>query len=66
MRKGGTIYPKITKLPANAQPVSEYAALNNIAVGQVYIKYKRFEAGTGKDPEYKIRCFMGSNFVIPS
>lgn len=66
MRIEGTIYPPINKLPASAVVVSKYATDNNTAVGYVYIKYKRFKAGKGEDPGYTIRCFQGSNFVIPN
>lgn len=66
MRRNGTIYPPIEILPANALPVSLYAEQNKTAVGYVYIKYKRFESGKGKDPGYRINCFMGTNYIIPS
>lgn len=64
MRKNGTKYEKIDTLPKNALPVSAFAEKLGIAVGQVYIKYERFINGKGKDPNYSIRCFMGSNFII--
>lgn len=66
MRINGTKYDTIEKLPAIAQPVSEYARENNTAVGYVYIKYERFLAGKGSNPGYSIKCFKGSNFVIPT
>lgn len=75
MRKGGTLYDKIEKLPASAVPVSEYADAIGWKVGSVYMKYKRFIHGyttsggnpsKGSDPGYIIRCYKGMNFVIPS
>ncbi len=65
MRTNGTKYPNITKLPENALPVSKFATDKGIAVGQVYMKIIRFANNEGKHPGYVIRCFMGSNFVIP-
>jgi len=74
MRKNGTLYPKIDKLPTKAIPVSAYAASVPIKVGTVYMKYKRFtdgyttgagNPGKGSNPGYKIRCYKGMNFVIP-
>jgi len=54
-----TKYPAINTLPAGAMRVSEYAALNNITVAYVYIKYGRGKA------EYEIRQFQGINFILP-
>lgn len=74
MRKKGTKYPKIAHLPDNAVPVSEFANVQAIQVGTVYMKYKRFtdgyttgagNPGKGSNPAYKIRCYKGMNFVIP-
>lgn len=65
MRTDGTIYPVIKLLPENAMPVSVFARERKIAVGQVYMKIKRFEDGKGGKPDYSIRCFMGTNYVIP-
>lgn len=64
MRKNGTKYEKIDTLPKGAMPVSKFAEELGIAVGQVYIKYERYLNGKGKYPNYEIRCFMGSNFII--
>ena len=65
MRKNGTIYEAINALPENALPVSTYAREQNIAVGQIYMKYKRYLNGSSNKPDYTIRCFKGANFVIP-
>lgn len=74
MRKKGTRYTKIEKLPSKAQPVSDYAEAKGIRVGTVYMQFKRFSegyttnAGTvskGSDPGFEIRCFKGTNYVIP-
>ena len=66
MRTQGTIYPSINILPEKAKPVSTFAYENKMAVGHVYTKFKRYESGESKNnPGYVIRCFMGSNFVIP-
>mgnify|MGYP007031193079 CR=1 FL=1 len=70
MRLKGTNYDKINELPDNAQPVSLYARDNGTAVGYVYIKHDRHfkpKEGVkpGKYPGYIIRCFQGSNYVIP-
>ena len=51
-------------------PVSMFAKDNEMAVGYVYIKYERhFNPQPGKKageyPGYVIRCFQGSNYVIP-
>lgn len=66
MRKKGTQYPTIENLPPRSLPVSVYADENNISVAYVYIRYKRYENGKTSDPCYRIRCFMGMNYVIPS
>lgn len=66
MRRNGTIYPVIKQLPANALPVSAFAEREKTAVGYVYTKYKRYLEGKGQDPGYEIRCFMGSNYIIPT
>lgn len=71
MRTAGTIYEAIESLPAKALPVSHYASQENIAVGQVYIQYRRYldgypKTGTkGPYPGYIIRSFRGMNYVIP-
>jgi len=65
MRLNNTKYDLINDLPNNALPVSIYAKDNNTAVGYVYIKYERYLADKGKYPGYEIRCFKGSNYVIP-
>lgn len=70
MRTAGTIYEPIEALPAKAMPVSLFAKENDIAVAQVYTKYKRstngYENGTiGPHPGYTIRSFCGMNYVIP-
>ena len=54
-----TKYQSIDTLPAGAMRVSEYAALNNITVAYVYIKYGRGKA------DYEIRQFQGINFILP-
>lgn len=65
MRINGTKYEMINSLPSNALPVSIYAHNNNTAVGYVYIKYDRHLRGEGSKPNYTIKCFQGSNFVLP-
>ena len=70
MRIKGTKYPAIDKLPSGAMPVSRFADKEKMAVGYVYIKYERhFNPQPGKKageyPGYVIRCFQGSNYVIP-
>ena len=66
MRYNGTKYPKVDNIPPNSMPVSQYAKENNIAAAYVYVKYERFLNGKGQDPGYTIKCFLGSNFVIPN
>ena len=66
MRLNNTKYQLIDKLPAGAMPVSRYANEMNTAVGYIYIKYERFLTGKGTNPNYTIKCFQGSNFVIPN
>ena len=65
MRMNGTKYDVIDTLPAEAVPVSVYARNNNTAVGYIYVKYERYLNGKGSKPDYTIKCFMGSNFIIP-
>lgn len=65
MRTEGTQQTEINILPENALPVSTYARQVNTAVGYVYIKYKRYQEGKGKKPDYEIRCYKGMNYVIP-
>ena len=65
MRINGTKYETIDKLPAAAQPVSQFASSKNTAVGYIYIKYERYLSGKGSNPGYSIKCFKGSNFIIP-
>jgi hypothetical protein len=67
MRAKGTKYDPIDKLPANARPVSVYAADNEIRQpAYVYTMYDRFLAGTGRNPGFTIRCWQGMNFVLPA
>lgn len=65
MRLKGTIYPEIETLPENAMAVSQFAAQNNMSIGHVYTKFKRATAGT-TEVTYTIRCFKGTNYVIPN
>lgn len=66
MRLQGTKYEEIKTLPADALPVSKYAEKVKTAVGYVYVKYDRWTRGESKvSPNYSIKCFQGSNFVIP-
>lgn len=65
MRLNGTKYEAIDNLPRNALPVSMYANNNNMAVGYVYIKYERYLIGKGTKPPYTIKCWNGSNYIIP-
>ena len=64
MRRNGTKYESIDRLPDDAQPVSLFAAGQNTAVGVVYIRYDRYLAGKGKDPGYRILGYMGMNWVV--
>lgn len=72
MRHKGTKYTSIStdelkQLDTDIMQVSVYAAQHNIPnMNYVYIKYDRFLAGKGSDPGYTIRCWNGSNIVIPN
>lgn len=71
MRLNGTNYANIDKLPDDAKPVSKWAELNQTAVGYVYIKHDRHfkpKEGVkpGPHPGYIIRCYQGTNYVIPA
>ena len=72
MRRKGTKYDIITteelqhlkQLPVQ---VGVYADQNNIRnMNYVYIMYDRFLAGKGSNPGYTIRCWNGTNVVIPN
>lgn len=73
MRTAGTIYEPLEPLPlpGNAIPVSAFAKKENIAVGQVYMRYRRYldgypNTGTkGPYPGYVIKSYYGMNYVIP-
>ena len=65
MRLNGTKYEEIEQLPIEAMAVSLYARKKKTAVGYIYIKYERFLNGKGSAPDYIIRCFKGSNYIIP-
>lgn len=65
MRLDNTKYPVVDTLPNNAEAVSIYARDNNTSVGYIYIKYERFINNKGSNPGYLIRCFKGSNYIIP-
>lgn len=70
MRKNGTKYTAIDRLPNNALTVSKYANQQGIAVAQVYTKYERHITGylngnKGSDPGYSIVCWQGMNWVVP-
>lgn len=74
MRIKGTQYETIEQLPAAAKPVSLFARSKGWAVGYVYIKHDRHFKGytgakgnvlKGEYPGYIIRCFQGTNYVIP-
>ena len=65
MRTKGTNYRQVAELPSGAKPVSQYAREQNIAVGQVYIKWQRYYVkGSNNKPDYDIVQYMGINFVI--
>lgn len=67
MRINGTKYPVIEKLPVKALPVRMYADLVPTQVPQVYIRFERYITGKSKiNPGYTIKCFQGSNYVIPN
>ena len=71
MRKNGTKYPAVDKLPAKAVSVSQYATANNISVAQVYVKYERYTTGyangnKGSEPAYKIIQWQHMNWVVPT
>lgn len=65
MRIKGTKYREVSELPSGAKPVSQYARENNVAVGQVYIKWQRYYVkGSNNKPDYDIVQYHGINFVI--
>lgn len=72
MRRKGTKYNTITTdelkgLATDIMQVSVYAEQHGIRnMNYVYIKYDRFLAGKGSNPGYIIRCWNGSNIVIPN
>lgn len=51
-------YEVIDILPSGAVSVATFAAMNNICVSYVYMKYKRGKAN------YNIVCYSGVNFVV--
>ena len=65
MRKAGTKYDKIEKLPIEAKPVSMYADEIGTQVPQIYIKYERYLDNKGKNPGYVIRQYQNMNYIIP-
>lgn len=65
MRLNGTKYDLVNKLPDNALPVSLYSMQVNISAPYLYIMYERFLHKNGKNPGYSIKCFQGSNYIIP-
>lgn len=71
MRKEGTKYPEVKKYMTRMIPVSAFARQEDMAVGQIYMKYDRHidgypKTGTkGPYPGYIIRQFNGMNYVIP-
>lgn len=72
MRRKGTKYNAITTdelkgINSDIMQVSVYAEQHKIPnMNYVYIKYDRFLAGKGSNPGYTIRCWNGSNIVIPN
>lgn len=72
MRRKGTKYEVITTdqlkhLEADAMQVSVYADQQGIPnMNYVYVKYDRYLAGKGSNPGYTIRCWNGTNIVIPN
>jgi hypothetical protein len=66
MRKNGTKYPEIEKLPVSAKPVSMFADEIGVQVPQVYIMFDRYETGKRKaKPGYVIKQYQKTNYVIP-
>lgn len=53
--------------PTGAVQVSVWADHAGIPnMNYVYVKYDRFLAGKGSNPGYTIRCWNGTNIVIPN
>ena len=72
MRRKGTKYASITtdelkSIKADIMQVSTYAEQHAIPnMNYVYIKYDRYLSGKGSHPGYTIRCWNGTNIVIPN
>jgi len=70
MRLKGTKYEKIDVLPPNALPIGVFARKQGINHNYVYVKHDRhFHPKPGKNPGaypgFVIRCWHGTNYVIP-
>ncbi len=64
MRIKGTKYETVTKLPANALPVSKFAKqMGYTSPSYVHVKYNRYQKG-GNHPGYDIIDFQGTCWVI--
>lgn len=72
MRRKGTKYNTISTdelkaLNTDIMQVSVYADLHDIRnMNYVYVKYDRYLSGKGSNPGYTIRCWNGTNIVIPN
>jgi hypothetical protein len=60
MKRNINKYTTVTKLPANAMTVSQYAALKQYTTNYVYNQIRM-----GKNIDFKIVIFQSFNFVIP-
>lgn len=59
MKRNKDKYPVVTKLPANALTVAQYAKNNNFTTNYVYNQLR-----LGKN-KFKVVIFQSFNFIIP-
>lgn len=59
MKKNVNKYPSVTRLPANAMTVKEYAESKNISTSYIYKQIRE------KKASFKIVVFQTINFIIP-
>lgn len=65
MKRNINKYPTVTRLPAKATTVKDYADSLQVSTQHLYNSYRR-HIQDGKPISFKIVLFHGINFIIPN
>lgn len=61
MKRNTNKYPVVTKLPASAVTVAQYAKTQDYTTNYIYNQVRQ-----GKNTDFKIVIFQSFNFIIPN